>query len=117
MKTYSPLVDQYPDWLTKYNIAELQQMQISDLIRFLEIYKKWTNKNEELVSRIIDPLLDRAKTIEYLWLWYITLHRPVGTLSGWEIQRLRLAKQLWNKLTWIIYVLDEPTIWLDEKEI
>ena len=43
--------------------------------------------------------------------------RPIDTLSGGEIQRLRLAKQLGNKLTGIVYVLDEPTIGLDTKEI
>jgi excinuclease ABC subunit A len=61
--------------------------------------------------------MDRAKTIAELWLGYISLNRQVGTLSGWEIQRLRLTKQLGNKLTGIIYVLDEPTIGLNKKEI
>ena len=45
------------------------------------------------------------------------LNRGIDTLSGGEIQRLRLAKQLGNKLTGIIYVLDEPTIGLDDREI
>jgi excinuclease ABC subunit A len=47
----------------------------------------------------------------------LMLKRGVDTISWWEIQRLRLAKQLGNKLTWIIYVLDEPTIGLDTWEI
>jgi excinuclease ABC subunit A len=61
--------------------------------------------------------LDRARIIDELGLDYITLHRQIGTLSGGEIQRLRLAKQLGNKLTGIIYVLDEPTIGLSDREI
>jgi len=50
-------------------------------------------------------------------LGYLNLNRTINTLSGGEIQRLRLAKQLGNKLTGIVYVLDEPTIGLDENEI
>lgn len=57
--------------------------------------------------------MDRAKTIQELGLGYLMLKRGVDTISGGEIQRLRLAKQLGNKLTGIIYVLDEPTIGLD----
>ena len=101
----------------KYNIADLQKMPLNDLISFVDLYKANTNKDQNLVQRIINPLIDRAKTIQDLWLGYLSLNRGIDTLSGWEIQRLRLAKQLGNKLTGIIYVLDEPTIGLDDKEI
>jgi excinuclease ABC subunit A len=103
--------------LWSYNIYDLQQMPIVRMIEILEQYQKSTNKPSELIDRIINPLLDRAKTIANLWLWYLTLRRAIDSLSWWEIQRLRLAKQLGNKLTGIIYVLDEPTIGLDEIEI
>jgi len=102
---------------TKFNIANLQRMPLNDLITFVDLYKDNTNKDQTLVQRIMNPLIDRAKTIQELWLWYISLHRGIDTLSWGEIQRLRLAKQLGNKLTGIIYVLDEPTIGLDSKEI
>lgn len=101
----------------KYNIAELQRMPLNDLIIFVDLYKEHATKDQTLLQRIINPLNDRAKTIQDLGLGYLSLHRGIDTLSGWEIQRLRLAKQLWNKLTGIIYVLDEPTIGLDEREI
>ncbi len=101
----------------KFNIADLQKMPLNDLISFVDLYKANTNKDQNLVQRIINPLIDRAKTIQDLWLGYLSLNRWIDTLSGWEIQRLRLAKQLGNKLTGIIYVLDEPTIGLDDKEI
>lgn len=100
-----------------YNIHDLQQMPIDQLIQVLQYYQKHNTKPKELISRIITPLLDRAKTISSLWLGYLTLHRAIDSLSGGEIQRLRLAKQLGNKLTGIIYVLDEPTIGLDKAEI
>ena len=101
----------------KYNIADLQRMPLNDLISFVDLYKEHASKDQTLIQRIINPLNDRAKTIQDLWLGYLSLHRGIDTLSWWEIQRLRLAKQLGNKLTWIVYVLDEPTIWLDDKEI
>ena len=101
----------------KYNIRNLQRVPMKDIIELLETFKEQSWKAMNLIERITKPLLDRIKTIDDLWLGYLMLNRWIDTLSGWEIQRLRLAKQLWNKLTWIIYVLDEPTIWLDQREI
>ncbi len=103
--------------LIKINIWDLQKMELTNLIRFLELYKNTSSKPRNLLERILNPLLDRACTIEELGLGYLMLTRGVDTISGWEIQRLRLAKQLGNKLTGIIYVLDEPTIGLDSWEI
>ena len=100
-----------------YNIHDLQQLPIADLVQVMQKFAKTTSKNAELARRIVWPLMDRASTIDELGLWYLATFRKIDTLSGWEIQRLRLAKQLGNKLTWIIYVLDEPTIWLHEEEI
>lgn len=101
----------------KYNISYLQKIPMKDIIDILETFKQKSSKPLNLIERITNPLLDRIKTIQDLWLGYLMLNRWIDTLSGWEIQRLRLAKQLWNKLTGIIYVLDEPTIWLDQREI
>jgi len=102
---------------TKFNIADLQRMPLNELITFVDMYREHAAKDQTLIQRIMNPLIDRAKTIQELWLWYLSLHRGIDTLSWWEIQRLRLAKQLGNKLTGIIYVLDEPTIGLDDREI
>lgn len=114
---YQESIDLYDDKNFKYNIAQLHTMPMEKLIVFLEAFQTYSEQPHILIERIIKPLMDRAKTIEKLWLSYITLNRTVKTLSWWEIQRLRLAKQIWNKLTWIIYVLDEPTIWLNQIEI
>lgn len=103
--------------LIKFNIRDLQKIEFNELINLLELYKSTSEKPINLLERILNPLLDRAKTIQELGLGYLMLTRGVDTLSGGEIQRLRLAKQLWNKLTGIIYVLDEPTIGLDTWEI
>lgn len=100
-----------------FTIYDLQRMTISDLVAKLEHYQQMTDKSDILVNRIMTPLLDRLNTIGNLGLGHLNLHRQIDTLSGGEIQRLRLAKQLGNKLTGIIYVLDEPTIGLDDREI
>jgi len=105
------------DGLFKVNIQDLQTMTLESLVAFLQLFHDNSSKAHELLDRIIPPLLDRTHIITDLWLGYLTLIRKIDSLSGWEIQRLRLAKQLWNKLTGIIYVLDEPTIGLSEKEI
>lgn len=105
------------DTKTSFNISDLQKLPIDQLIGILEDYKSNSGQPEMLLDRIMNPLLERCKTIQSLWLGYLNLSRAMETLSWGEIQRLRLAKQLWNKLTGIIYVLDEPTIGLDEVEI
>ncbi|UFX83003.1 excinuclease ABC subunit UvrA [Candidatus Absconditicoccus praedator] len=102
---------------TKYNIFDLQNIGIKELVTILKKFKKNTSKSTILAERIANPLIDRCDTINKLGLEHISLSRQIGTLSGGEVQRLRLAKQLGNRLTGIIYVLDEPTIGLDDKEI
>lgn len=103
-------------WEKKLNdISYFQNLRIDELIKNIKSLK-FDKQKAELKSRILNPLLDKLETIDGLWLSYLSLSRWMDTLSWGEIQRLRLAKQLWNKLSWIIYVLDEPTIWLDTKE-
>lgn len=105
-----PFVQPEDSEILKLNIWDLQKMQLSQLLDFFELYKTASDKPKNLLERILNPLLDRVRTIQELGLGYLMLTRGVDTLSGGEIQRLRLAKQLGNKLTGIIYVLDEPTI-------
>jgi ATPase subunit of ABC transporter with duplicated ATPase domains len=112
-----PYAKPIEDGRVKYNIDDLQHMTLHTLVEFMDMYVAHTEQPMQLAERIIRPLLDRARIIDELGLDYITLHRQIGTLSGGEIQRLRLAKQLGNKLTGIIYVLDEPTIGLSDREI
>jgi excinuclease ABC subunit A len=112
-----PFTKPEDDWFEKINIWDLQKIPLEEMRELLQLYISSTTQPQQLIARITNPLLDRVQTIEDLWLGYLTTNRQIDTLSWWEIQRLRLAKQLWNKLTGIVYVLDEPTIWLDVKEI
>ena len=112
-----PFAKPEDDWIEKINIRDLQKIPLNEMHELLQLFVDSSTQPQQLIARITNPLLDRVQTIEDLWLWYITTNRQIDTLSWWEIQRLRLAKQLWNKLTGIVYVLDEPTIWLDRKEI
>lgn len=102
----------------KYTLFDFQSMPLQKLIDVLIRYSSsYHARSHVLVTRIVRPLIERAQTIADLGLWFLQTIRKIESLSGGEIQRLRLAKQLWNKLTGIIYVLDEPTIWLDAVEI
>lgn len=67
--------------LLKINIRDLQQMQLNDLISFLNLYKEYSDKPKNLLDRILTPLLDRAKTIQELGLGYLMLKRGVDTIS------------------------------------
>lgn len=101
----------------KYTIHDLQMLPLRELVLVLMRYRQMVVWPEQLIGRITKPLIERVQTITDLGLGFLQTMRKVESLSGGEIQRLRLAKQLGNKLTGIIYVLDEPTIGLDTEEI
>ena len=73
-------------------------------------------KNIQAGIRIIEAISSRLKPLEEMGLGYLELDRPTTTLSGGEIQRLRLGAQLGRDLTGILYILDEPTIGLHPRE-
>jgi excinuclease ABC subunit A len=73
-------------------------------------------KNEQAGIRIIEAISSRLKPLEEMGLGYLKLGRPGTTLSGGEMQRLRLATQLARDMTGILYILDEPTIGLHPRE-
>ena len=99
------------------NIMELTKMTASGLKRFFEENEKSLSIKYEAVARPI--LIEIFKRLDFLidtGLDYITLDRKVSTLSGGELQRIRLATQLGSGLSGIIYVVDEPTIGLHQKD-
>lgn len=66
MKESNSSIQQFNNSASKYNIADLQKMPLNELIAFVDLYKENTDKDQNLVQRIINPLIDRAKTIQDL---------------------------------------------------
>ena len=97
------------------NIYEICNLSIRDLYKFFKEIK--LNKEETEISKlIIKDILDRLNFLINVGLEYLTLNRTAGTLSGGESQRIRLATQIGSRLSGILYVLDEPSIGLHQRD-
>jgi len=83
---------------------------------FQEIPKTFTKQQTEIATRILKEIRDRLKFLNDVGLEYLTLSRSSGTLSGGESQRIRLASQIGSGLTGVLYVLDEPSIGLHQRD-
>ncbi len=99
------------------NISELSQMNISDLaIWFVDIEKRLNNKQNTIAKDILKEIRDRLSFLLDVGLDYIMLDRSAKTLSGGESQRIRLATQIGSKLVNVLYILDEPSIGLHQRD-
>ncbi len=97
------------------NIWELANLAVLDSIEFFKKIK--LSKEQEIIAKkVLKNVNERLEFLYWVWLEYITISRKAWTLSWWEAQRIRLATQIWTKLEWIIYVLDEPSIWLHPRD-
>nr|WP_210160352.1 excinuclease ABC subunit UvrA [Hyphomicrobium denitrificans] len=83
---------------------------------FADVPKTFTKQQSEIATRILKEIRDRLKFLNDVGLQYLTLSRSSGTLSGGESQRIRLASQIGSGLTGVLYVLDEPSIGLHQKD-
>ena len=83
---------------------------------FGELPKKLSKQQNEIAVRVLKEIRDRLKFLNDVGLDYLTLARNSGTLSGGESQRIRLASQIGSGLTGVLYVLDEPSIGLHQKD-
>jgi excinuclease ABC subunit A len=97
------------------NIWQLSNFSVNEAINFFKDFKLSTNQ-EKLVKKVLKNATERLDFLFWVWLNYMTISRKAGTLSWWEAQRIRLATQIGTKLEWIIYVLDEPSIWLHPRD-
>jgi len=99
------------------HIGELGAMDLSELSEFfLEVPKK-LNKDQMMIgTEILKEINSRLKFILEVGLNYLTLHRSSKTLSGGEAQRIRLANQIGSELMNVLYVLDEPSIGLHQRD-
>ena len=101
--------------LGKKNIYEVTNMSIKELIPFFENLKL-SEEKKEIAKLVIKEILDRLKFLSNVGLEYLTLSRNAGSLSGGEAQRIRLATQIGSHLTGVLYVLDEPSIGLHQRD-
>ncbi len=99
----------------KKNIYELTEMSIRDMYEFFNSLKL-TKEQEEISRLIIKEIKDRLHFLINVGIEYLTLSRSAGTLSGGEAQRIRLATQIGSHLTGVLYVLDEPSIGLHQRD-
>lgn len=97
------------------NIIELTDKSISDLLDFINNVHLRA-RDEAIASEILKEIKERLSFLINVGLDYLTLSREAGTLSGGESQRIRLATQIGSSLTGVLYVLDEPSIGLHQRD-
>ena len=97
------------------NIFEMTNLSIKRLYEFFDKLKL-TKEQEQISYLLIKSIKERLSFLINVGLEYLTLSRSAGTLSGGELQRIRLATQIGSELTGVLYVLDEPSIGLHQKD-
>ena len=99
------------------DISEVCAMEISELAAWLDSLPGKLGKRENAIARdILKELSDRVRFLQDVGLDYLSLDRPTASLSGGEGQRIRLATQIGSKLVNVIYILDEPSIGLHQRD-
>ncbi|QEE38861.1 MULTISPECIES: excinuclease ABC subunit UvrA [unclassified Methylobacterium] len=99
------------------DIGDVTALSVSEAHRwFSELPEKLTAKQNEIAVRILKEIRDRLSFLVDVGLEYLTLARGSGSLSGGESQRIRLASQIGSGLTGVLYVLDEPSIGLHQRD-
>ena len=97
------------------NIWQLSDLSVDKSLLFFQDFEL-SQEQKKIWEKILKNIRERLEFLSWVWLDYITISRKSWTLSGWEAQRIRLATQIGTKLEGIIYVLDEPSIWLHPKD-
>ena len=97
------------------SIAEVTQMSVPEIKDWIGNLKK-ISSNEKIIRPIQKEIIDRLGFMEKVGLGYLTLARTANTLSGGEAQRIRLATQIGSQLQGVLYVLDEPSIGLHQRD-
>ncbi|TFH49508.1 MAG: excinuclease ABC subunit A, partial [Bacteroidia bacterium] len=99
------------------NIGELAEMDLAELMLFLEgAMEQMTEKQKKIASEILKEIKSRLGFLLDVGLEYLSLNRGARTLSGGESQRIRLATQIGSKLVNVLYILDEPSIGLHQRD-
>jgi excinuclease ABC subunit A len=99
------------------NIAELAEMDISELFAWLQnVEDRMSDKQARIASEILKEIRNRLQFLLDVGLDYLSLNRASMTLSGGESQRIRLATQIGSQLVNVLYILDEPSIGLHQRD-
>ena len=99
------------------HIGEISQLSVKDAVEWAKgLPQKLDAKRNEIAQRILKEIVDRLTFLRDVGLDYLNLSRASGTLSGGESQRIRLASQIGSGLTGVLYVLDEPSIGLHQRD-
>lgn len=101
--------------VSKNSIAELTDLPVKESVEFFRNLKL-NEKEKKIAAQIIKEIVDRLGFLEDVGLGYLTLSRSSGTLSGGEAQRIRLATQIGSNLMGVLYILDEPSIGLHQRD-
>ena len=100
-----------------FNIAELSAMDISDLTAFFnDLENHLTDKQKLIATEVIKEIKDRLHFLMNVGLDYLSINRSSKSLSGGEAQRIRLATQIGSQLVGVLYILDEPSIGLHQRD-
>lgn len=102
-------------YINKKNIYDLTSLSIENLYKFM-CNLKLTKEQQVISELLVKEICNRLEFLNNVGLGYITLARSAGTLSGGEAQRIRLATQIGSKLSGVLYVLDEPSIGLHQRD-
>ncbi len=98
-----------------YNIGEVVEYSIKNVLYYFENLKL-SDQDKSIADQILKEIISRLSFLNNVGLEYLTLDRSSGTLSGGEAQRIRLATQIGSRLTGVLYVLDEPSIGLHQRD-
>ena len=97
------------------NIKEFCDMSVNEELEFISTLK-FSQRNEMIAKQILKEIKERLTFLQSVGLDYLTLSRSSGTLSGGESQRIRLATQIGSSLMGVLYILDEPSIGLHQRD-
>lgn len=98
-----------------YNIGEVVEYSMKNALYYFENLKL-SDQDKSIADQILKEIISRLSFLNNVGLEYLTLDRSSGTLSGGEAQRIRLATQIGSRLTGVLYVLDEPSIGLHQRD-